>query len=264
MSEESVLVDRHKGVAVVTINRPHVHNALDRETLRSLAAIHAELECDPWTRAIVLTGAGDRAFSAGADLDELAGLDAATAYVLLEEGQRVMAQVERTAVPIVAAVNGLALGGGFELVLASTFAVMSTQASLALPESGLGLIPGYGGTQRLPRVIGAPAAAHVMLTGTRISARRAYELGLTPLEPVAPDELRDVAVGQATTIAARGPRAHTAILRALQTSLPTADELALESALAAVATGSQEAAEGIAAFRDRRPAVFNPTEPEEN
>jgi len=116
---------------------------------------------------------------------------------------------------VIAAVNGLALGGGFELVLSSAFPILSTQAFLGLPESGLGLIPGYGGTQRLARVVGSAVAAHVMLTGSRLSADRAYQLGLTPLAPVAAEQLLDVACEVADAIAARGPRATRAIVQAL-------------------------------------------------
>lgn len=258
MTDQSLLVSRHDAVAVITLHRPQVHNALNRETLQALAAAHADLVSDAGIRAIVITGAGERSFCAGADLDELVGLDSASAHHALELGQRVMTQIEHGPVPVIAAVNGVALGGGFELVLASTFSILSTSASLGLPESRLGLLPGYGGTQRLPRVIGGPAAAHVMLTGTRLSAARAYELGLTPLEPVAPQDLLDTALEEAAKIAAGGPRAHALILRALGTTGPSRLDLALETSLAASAVASPEGAEGIRAFRERRSPLFAP------
>lgn len=261
---DTVVVERDGSIAVVRINRPEVLNALNGETLRALADVVRDLSADAAIRAVVLTGTGERAFSAGADLDELAGLDASSARTALDVGQQVMSEVESCPVPVVAAVNGLALGGGFELVLASTFPVLSTTASLGLPESGLGLIPGYGGTQRLPRAVGARVAAHLMLTGARISAERAYQRGLSPLEPVDPDELLPTALRVADEIAGRGPRASTAILQALRAAGSTPDPVALrlESALAAIATGSAEAAEGIAAFRERRAPSFSaPEEP---
>lgn len=255
MSDDTLLVDRLDKIALITINRPVVHNALNAMTLTALADTISEFGDAGEIRAVVVTGAGDRAFSAGADLDELAGLVASDAHRVLSEGQRCMARIEASRVPVIAAVNGLALGGGFELVLACTFAVLSTKASLALPESGLGLMPGYGGTQRLPRAIGRPVAAHLMLTGSRLSAQRAYELGLTPFEPVDPAELLTEALQLARDIASRGPRAQSSILQAM----PDADGggLVLETALAAIVTSSDEAAEGIAAFRDRRAPEFH-------
>lgn len=258
MAEEEVVVERDGVVAVVTINRPHVHNALNAQTLRGIADAVESLSASGAVGAIVITGAGDRAFSAGADLDELSGLDAHQAHGVLEAGQRILAGIEHNPVPVVAAVNGVALGGGFELVLSSAFPVLSTHASFGLPESGLGLIPGYGGTQRLPRVVGPAVAAQLMLTGARLSAERAYALGLSPLAPVEPADLLAVAKGIAQEVAARGPRAHAAILRVLRAGAPAATDLALETALAAIATAGAEAAEGIAAFKGRRKASFEP------
>ncbi|KAA9163302.1 enoyl-CoA hydratase/isomerase family protein [Amycolatopsis acidicola] len=255
MSGNELLVAHDGPVATITLDRPKVHNALNSATLRGLAEEIRRLTASG-AGAIVLTGAGEKAFSAGADLDELAGLDAHRAQEILGEGQRILAAIEHSPVPVIAAVNGLALGGGFELVLASTFSVLSQRASFGLPESGLGLIPGYGGTQRLRRVVGTPVAAHVMLSGNRLSAQRAYELGLSPLEPVEPGELLPTAVKLAGDIAARGPRAHVAILRALRVGAPTEAELAYETSLAAIATGGAEAAEGIEAFKQRRAPEF--------
>ncbi|MGO9823489.1 MAG: enoyl-CoA hydratase/isomerase family protein [Solirubrobacteraceae bacterium] len=257
MAEEEVIVEQDDAVAVVTINRPHVYNALNARTLRGIADAVGSLSASGAVGAIVITGAGERAFSAGADLDELAGLDAQQAHGVLGAGQRILAEIEHNPVPVIAAVNGVALGGGFELVLATAFPVLSTRASFGLPESGLGLIPGYGGTQRLPRVVGPAVAAHMMLTGERLLAERAYALGLSPLAPVEPAELLAVATQVAREVAARGPRAHAAILRVLRAGAPGTAELALETALAAIATAGAEAAEGIAAFRGRRQASFD-------
>jgi enoyl-CoA hydratase len=258
MSDSCVIVARDEAVAVVTINRPEVHNALNTTVLQGLSDAVRKLTASGAVGAIVITGSGDRSFSAGADLDELSGLDAYQAQSLLGTGQRTFAEIEHNRVPIIAAVNGVALGGGFELVLSTAFPLLSTRASFGLPESGLGLIPGYGGTQRLPKVIGSAVAAHLMLTGSRLSAQRAYELGLTPLQPVEPRELLPTATALAREIAARGPRAHTAIIRALRTGAPAEQQLAFETALAAIATASAEAAEGIAAFKERRKPTFPP------
>lgn len=255
MADDSILVDRDGAVATVAINRPEVYNALNAEVLERLASVVRELG-DEGARAIVITGTGEKAFSAGADLNELAGLGAAEAHAVLAAGQRTMAAIEASRVPVIAAVNGLALGGGFELVLSATFAVLAEHAQLGLPETGLGLIPGYGGTQRLPALVGRAVAAHVMLTGERLTAARSHELGLTPVPPVPAAELSATVKGIARTIAAKGPRAQSAVLTALRTSTAAEAGLALESALAGIATGSAEAAEGIAAFRGKRAPEF--------
>jgi enoyl-CoA hydratase len=258
MPDEPLGVSQDGSVAVVTLNRPKVHNALNRRVLEMLAEVMTALDRSPEVRAIILTGAGDRAFCAGADLDELSGLDVTQAHDVLQFGQSVMAAVARSSVPVIAAVNGLALGGGFELVLASAFAVVSTKASFGLPESGLGLIPGYGGTQRLPRLVGPAVAAHLMLSGARLSAERAYSLGITPLQPTEPGELLAEAARVAASVAGRGPRANSAILEALRTRAPGPEDLGIETSLAAAATAGPEAAEGIAAFKERRQPNFPP------
>lgn len=255
---ETVIVERAGSVTTVTINRPEAYNALNAEVLRRLHAAVLDAEADPAIRAVVVTGSGEKAFCAGADLKELAGMSADRAHETLRTGQRVLRDIERAAVPVIAAVNGVALGGGFELVLASTFSVVSTQASLGLPESGLGLIPGYGGTQRLPRAVGAPTAAYLMLTGARLDAQRAHRLGLTPVPPVAPADLMATASALAEKIAAQGPVAVRSILTAVEGGRDAALDsgLQLETGLAALAVAGAESDEGIAAFLERRPARF--------
>lgn len=253
-----LLTDRTDTVTTLTINRPEAFNALDTEVITALLDAVAAAESDPSVRAVILTGSGEKAFSAGADLKELATMGAEPAHDVMSFGQRAMRALERATVPIIAAVNGLALGGGFELALAATFPVLSTRASLGLPESGLGLIPGYGGTQRLPRAIGRRVAAHLMLSGARLDADRAYALGLTPVPPVAPDELPAAALTIANTIAAQGPLAVRSILHALEVGrdAPLDAGLAAETGLAALAVAGAESTEGIGAFLARRPAAF--------
>ena len=255
---ESLLVERAGPVTTLTINRPEAYNALNAEVLLALRDAVRTAEAEPAVRVVVLTGTGPKAFSAGADLKELEGMSPDRAHETLRFGQRVLRDIERAAVPVIAAVNGVALGGGFELALATTFPVLSTRASLGLPESGLGLTPGYGGTQRLPRAIGAQTAAHLMLTGTRLAAARAYQLGLTPVPPVAPDELLDAVTAIAETIAAQGPRAVRSILAAIEGGRDAALDagLELETGLAALAVSGAESDEGIAAFLQRRSANF--------
>jgi enoyl-CoA hydratase len=251
-------LERDGVVLTATINRPDAYNALNSEVLRALDRMVDEAARDARVRAVVLTGAGQKAFSAGADLKEFDGIGVEDAQAKMRFGQQVMRSIEMAPVPVIAAVNGLALGGGFELVLSCTFSVMSSNASLGLPESSLGLIPGYGGTQRLPMRIGSPAAAHVMLTGTRLSAERAYQLGLCVLPPVAPDELAGTAAETAQAIAEKGPRATRAILTALGLASqgPVEAGLAMETGLASLALVGAESTEGVSAFLEKRPAKF--------
>lgn len=258
MSAESIVVEREDAVATVRIDRPEVHNALNAETLRRLGDEIAALAGSGAVHAIVLTGTGDKAFSAGADLADLAGLSVEEAAPVMRAGQAVLRGIERCPVPVIAAVNGIALGGGFELALACSFALASANAAFGLPEAGLGLIPGYGGTQRLARVAGPAVARHVMLTGYRIGAGRAHQLGITVLPPVERDALMPLALDTARRVASRGPAARRAIIDAVDTGIdvPLDAGLALETRLAAMAIGGSEAAEGVAAFREKRPPVF--------
>lgn len=261
---QAVLRERTERTVTLTINRPEAFNALNEQVLRELRAAVLDAAAEPAVRAVVITGAGDKAFSAGADLKELRSMSAERAHERLSAGQQVMRDIEQAPVPVIAAVNGVALGGGFELVLACAFPVLSTRASLGLPESGLGLMPGYGGTQRLPRVIGSQAAAHLMLTGSRLDAERAYQLGLTPVPPAAPEELAAAAAAVAGTIAAQGPRAVRSILQALGAGQGAGLEagLRVETGLAALAVGGTESDEGISAFLGRRTPAFGDPPPE--
>jgi len=240
------------------LHRPAVHNALNDELLRALgAALHAAT-ADPAVRVVVLAGAGPKAFSAGADLDELAGLSANEARAVLRTGQELLRRLAGMPVPVIAEVGGLALGGGLELALACTFIVASRDARFGFPESGLGLMPGYGGTQRLPRLIGSGPALHLMLTGTRMDADRAYQLGLVAVPPVAAEALRATTDEIARQVASRGPHAVRLILEAVaagaEASLDTA--LRLEHTLASLAIASPEGKEGITAFLEHRPPAF--------
>ncbi|AWT51587.1 enoyl-CoA hydratase/isomerase family protein [Mycolicibacterium smegmatis] len=250
-------VERTGDIVTLTINRPEAFNALNTEVIGALEA-EVGAAAAAGLRAVIITGAGEKAFSAGADLKEIAVMGPDQARETMTRGQRSFRAIEQAPIPVVAAVNGLALGGGFELILACTIPVLSTKAAMGLPESGLGLIPGYGGTQRLPRVLGEKVAAHLMLTGTRLDADRAYMLGLTPLPPVEPSDLLPAAKAVADKIAAQGPLAVRAILRALDVGrdAPVEAGLAVETGLAALAVAGAESGEGVAAFLERRPAKF--------
>lgn len=251
-------IERSGSIVTVTINRPDAFNALNAQVIAALATEVSAAAAAADVRAVIVTGAGEKAFSAGADLKEIAGMGPDQAREAMARGQQAFRAIERAPIPVIAAVNGVALGGGFELVLACTFPVLSTKASMGLPESGLGLIPGYGGTQRLPRMIGETVAAHLMLTGARLDADRAYALGLTPLPPVAPGGLLSTATAAAEQIAVQGPLAVRAILHALEVGrdAPVDSGLAVETGLAALAVAGDESSEGVTAFLERRPAKF--------
>jgi len=251
--------EQQDAVRILRIDRPDVYNALNADLIKAIAdAVDLAAE-DPAVRVVVLTGMGEKAFSAGADLSEISTLGDAEAFRYMAAGQRQFQRIERARIPVIAAVNGLALGGGFELVLVSTFAVMSERASLGLPEAALGLIPGYGGTQRLQHRIGANVAAYMMTTGRRIDAERAYVLGLAVVPPVPADTLVATAIGIANEIAAKGPRAIEAILDLLRTGQEVALDAALdlETKAAAAAIAGRESDEGIAAFNARRTPDFS-------
>ena len=242
----------------LTINRPEERNALNAGVFDALEAALDDVAAGG-VRVVVLAGAGGRAFSAGADLDELRGLDGIAARELLARGGRVIRRLETLGVPSIAAVRGWALGGGFELALACSLVVAGHKARFGLPEAGLGLMPGYGGTQRLTRQVGAKAALAVMLTGDHIGAARAWELGLLARPPVEDEQVEDAAAELAARLASRSPSALRLILEAVDTAGPQDAGLAHETALAALATSSADAVEGIAAFLDKRdPRVRGP------
>ena len=178
MPYESLTCTIADGVAEVTVNRPDKLNALNAATIAELDGCLAGLAADPAVRAVILTGAGEKAFVAGADIGELADLAAAAAERLAARGQALMDRIENLGKPVIAAVNGFALGGGCELAMACTFRYAADTARLGLPETGLGLIPGYGGTQRLPRLVGRGRALELILTGDMIDAAEALGLGL--------------------------------------------------------------------------------------
>ncbi|MBE0567163.1 MAG: enoyl-CoA hydratase/isomerase family protein, partial [Krumholzibacteria bacterium] len=178
MAYESLLCGIRDGIAEVTVNRPDKLNALNSALIGELDACMEALAQDGAVRAVILTGAGPKAFVAGADIGELADLTAAAAEKLARRGQALMDRIENLGKPVIAAVNGFALGGGLELAMACSFRYAADTARLGLPETGLGLIPGYGGTQRLPRLVGRGRALELILSGDMIDAPTALALGL--------------------------------------------------------------------------------------
>lgn len=241
-------------VATITIDRPQALNALNSEVLRELDQAIAEAESDA-TRCVVLTGAGDKAFVAGADVIAMSRMTRREAQAFSCFGNRVFRRLERLPCPTIAAVGGFALGGGCELALACDLRVASTTASFGQPEVGLGITPGFGGTQRLPRLVGLARAKELLFTSRRIGADEALALGLVN-RVVHPGELLAEAAALAQQIASQAPVAVRAVKAALQlgaqTDLDTA--LAIEATEFASCFETHDQVEAMTAFTERRPA----------
>ena len=256
-SYENLLYEAADGLAWVTLNRPERLNALNARTLDELADALERVAADSDVRCLIMTGAGRRAFVAGADIGELRGLDGLGGMALNERGQRVFRRLETLGVVSIAAVNGYALGGGCELAMSCTLRVASDNAAFGLPELSLGLIPGFGGTQRLARLIGKGRALELILTGRQLKAEEALAVGLVS-RVVPPDELRAAAVALARTILERAPiavpLAIDAVSRGLEMSLD--DGLAYELALTGLAYSTADKEEGLAAFLEKRKPVW--------
>jgi enoyl-CoA hydratase/carnithine racemase len=244
------------GVELVVLKNPPV-NALSTALLRDLESAVSALEADPKVRAVVLTGDGQY-FSAGADLKEMATMDLTSAPDVVRRGHALFARIEGLRPPVVCAINGLALGGGLELALSTDLRVAGESAKLGAPEVNYGLFPAYGGTQRLPRVVGVPKAKELIYTGAMISATEALKIGLVNRVVPAGQELR-AARDLAHTIAQKAPKAVQAAKRAIVEGLsrPLAEGIRRETELFATEVlPSNDLGEGIAAFVERRPPKF--------
>jgi enoyl-CoA hydratase len=256
-AESPVIVARDGAVATITVNRPAVRNALNDATLVAIDTAVAALDADPEVRVILLTGAGDKAFIAGADINELSRATAVTGRTLALRGQGVFDRIAAAGKPIIAVINGFCLGGGCELALACTFRFAADSAEIGQPEINLGIIPGYGGSQRLPRLIGRDRALDLILTGRRVPAAEALALGLvTRVYPAA--TLRAEALAFARELAAKAPIAVRLALDAVRAGLeqPLAEALAHEAALFGLASATDDMREGTRAFLEKRPAQF--------
>jgi enoyl-CoA hydratase len=253
-------VEREGATATVTLDRPEVLHALDAAMFDELERAFAELAADASVRVILLTGSGERAFAAGADIRALTKTDAASGRAASERGQQVFLAVERCGKPVIACVNGVALGGGCELALSCTFRIASDRAKLGLPELKLGLIPGYGGTQRLPRLIGRSAALRLILTGTAVDAAEALRLGLVD-EVVPAAELMSRAHAIAESIAAMAPLAVAAAIQAVTRGegLPIEDAMHVEAEIFGELCETNDKREGLAAFLEKRAAKWSGT-----
>ena len=260
MREESLsglTLQREGAVAVVTVNRPKVLNALNIATLDELAATMRQLQRDETVRCLIVTGAGEKSFIAGADINELAALTPAAGREHARAGQAVFDLVEQLGKPVIAAINGYALGGGCELAMACTLRIAADTARLGQPEINLGLIPGFGGTQRLARLIGAGRALELLLTGEPIGAAEAYRLGLVNRVVPAADLMVE-ARRLAATIAAKAPIAVRYMLDAVRwgVQLPLGEAQALEATLFGLVASTADMREGTRAFLEKRPPEF--------
>jgi len=257
MSFENLLIERDGATAIVTINRPKVLNALNAPTLDDLRRAVLELQHDDTVRAVVLTGAGDKAFVAGADINELAVMTPTGARAHAIRGQHVCDLVEQMGKPVIAAINGFALGGGCELAMACTIRLAADTAKLGQPEINLGLIPGYAGTQRLARIVGKGRALELLLSGDHLSAQDAHRIGLVNRVVPAAD-LMGEARRLAAALGAKAPVAVHYILDAVNKGLemPFAQAQIFEATLFGLVSSTEDMREGTSAFLQKRKAAF--------
>jgi enoyl-CoA hydratase/carnithine racemase len=254
---ENVLYEKKGPIAYVTVNRPKVLNALNARTWGDLRAAFEDARDDDAVRGVILTGAGDKAFIAGEDISELAHVTAVEAEKSTRNGQAVLNLIENLGKPVIAAVNGFALGGGCETAMACTIRVASEKAKFGQPEVKLGVMPGAGGTQRLPRLVGKGRALQVILSGEIIDAKEAYRIGLVN-EVVPAAELIARAEAILKQIFANAPIAVRFSLEAVNRGLETSQDggMLLEASLFAICAGTEDRKEGTSAFLEKRAPHF--------
>ncbi len=254
--EASFLTPEEENIGVITLNRSKVLNALNKGILEELDNVLEEIKKDEKVRAVVITGTG-RAFSVGADLSEAGPADEATMRSRIEFGQKVFDKIETFDKPIIASINGLALGGGLELAMACDIRIASEEAKLGNPEVGIGLIPSWGGTVRMAKLIGRGRATELILTGRRIDAKEAEKIGLVN-KAVPPDELKSTAMWTAGTIATKAPialrLAKKIAAKAMEIDMEEANESMTEAGLACMK--SEDIMEGVSAMFEKRTPKF--------
>jgi enoyl-CoA hydratase len=257
MPYQNLIFNKKDNIGVVTFNRPKLLNALNRQTMDELDALLTEAREDRDIRVLILTGAGDKAFIAGADINELARMTPATGPETSLHGQAVLHKLETLGKPSIAAVNGFALGGGCELALACSIRLASRTAKFGQPEVKLGIIPGYGGTQRLARLCGKGMAHELCLSGEMISAEEAQRIGLVN-HVYEPEELLAAAQSMAKKIAANAPVAVQLTMEAIERGqeMPQEQGLFLEASLFGMTCATEDMREGTRAFLEKRAAQF--------
>ncbi|MEN8150245.1 MAG: enoyl-CoA hydratase-related protein [Planctomycetota bacterium] len=255
MPYDNLLMALDGGVATVTINRPEKLNALNDATIAELT--HAFTNLPEGARVAILTGAGEKAFVAGADIAELAELTAVAAKDVSARGQAMCDAIEQCAVPVIGAINGFALGGGLEVAMACNIRYASTKAKMGLPEVTLGIIPGYGGTQRLPRLVGEGRAMEMVTSGAMIDAEEAGRIGLVN-RVCEPDELMEACGKLAGKIARNGPVAVRYAMEAVNRGMQAGrvEGMRVEEDLFGVVNATEDVKEGLNAFLEKRKAEF--------
>jgi enoyl-CoA hydratase len=254
---ENIKTENRDGVLWITIDRPKVLNALNAQTVEELGRAFGAARDDDSVRAVVLTGSGEKAFVAGADINELAKMTPIDGKEVSQKGQDVFLQIERFPKPVIAAINGFALGGGCELALACHIRIASEKAQLGLPEVTLGIIPGYGGTQRMARLVGKAKAFELVCSGDRIGAAEAEKIGLVN-KVVPAEQLGAAAEELARKIASRGPAAVRAAIEAINfgSDMPFEEGQLLEATLFGLLCATEDMKEGMSAFLEKRTARF--------
>jgi enoyl-CoA hydratase len=257
MEFNNLLFEKSDGIATVTVNRPKALNALNEETIRELSRCFEGLENDGEVKVVILTGAGEKAFVAGADIAAMASLEAVAARDFALLGQKVLNTIEQLSKPVIAAVNGFALGGGCELALACDLRLASDNARFGQPEVNLGVIPGFAGTQRLARLVGKGRAKELLFTGDMVNAEEAWRIGLVN-RVTAPAELLPAARTLAQKIAGKGTVAIALCKDAVNNGLEMDSDKGgrYEADLFALCFATADQKEGMAAFLEKRPAHF--------
>ena len=256
MSFEQILKEQDGGVVTITIDHPPL-NVLSAQVGRELGEALDQIDDDPTASVVILTGSGDRAFAAGADIRELQRLSGSDAEEMTHRWHRLFRRIEGFKLPVIAAVNGVALGGGCELAMACDLRYASEKARFGQPEINLGLVPGWGGTQRLPRLIGRGRALELMMTGDMFDTAEAHRLGLVN-RVTAPEDLMETVGELAGRMAAKGGVALASIKTCVNEGLDQGldEALALEAREFGAVSSTEDKAEGIAAFLEKRPAAF--------
>ncbi|HUJ13115.1 MAG TPA: enoyl-CoA hydratase-related protein [Thermoanaerobaculia bacterium] len=254
---DNVRTENRDGLLTVTVDRPKVLNALNAQTVEEIFEAFSKARDDESVKAVIVTGGGEKAFVAGADINELAKKTPMTGKTTSERGQFVLSFIERFPKPVIAAINGFALGGGCELALACHIRIASEKAQIGLPEVTLGIIPGYGGTQRMARLLGKGKALELICTGDRIGAAEAERIGLVN-KVVPADQLMTTAEEMARKIMSRGPLAIRAAIEAVMhgSEMPFEEGQFLEATLFGLLCASEDTKEGMNAFLEKRPADF--------
>jgi enoyl-CoA hydratase len=254
---ENVKLEKKNKIAYVTIDRPKVLNALNMATMEELRQVFTELKDDGEIRVVILTGGGEKAFVAGADINELARNNPVEAKAYTHKGQAVLDLIENLGKPVIACINGFALGGGCEIAMACTMRLASENAKLGQPEVKLGIIPGYGGTQRLPRLVGAGLAMQMVLTGEMMTAQEAHRIGLVN-EVLPADKLIARAEELAGKIIGMAPLAIQYCMEAVNQGMGMTlqEGLFLEATLFGMCCATEDRKEGTTAFLEKRPANF--------